>query len=63
MPVVLRAKGYRFWRYAADLDESPHVHAEQEGKEAEPVELLDDKNILEKMDESSISQLHLARRN
>lgn len=34
MPVVLRIKGYRFWFYAADLDEPPHVHVGKDGKEA-----------------------------
>jgi hypothetical protein len=34
MPVVLRIKGYRFWFYAADLDEPPHVHVGKEVKEA-----------------------------
>lgn len=34
MPVVLRAQGYKFWFYEADLDEPPHVHAGREGKEA-----------------------------
>ena len=34
MPVVLRVRGFRFWFYAADLDEPPHVHAGKEGKEA-----------------------------
>ena len=34
MPVVLRIKGYRFWFYAADLDEPPHVHVGTDGKEA-----------------------------
>ena len=34
MPVILRVRGYRFWFYAADLDEPPHVHVGKEGKEA-----------------------------
>jgi hypothetical protein len=34
MPVVLRANGYRFWFYEADLDEPPHVHVGRDGKEA-----------------------------
>jgi hypothetical protein len=34
MPVVLRIKGYKFWFYEADLDEPPHVHIGNEGKEA-----------------------------
>jgi hypothetical protein len=34
MPVVLRIKGYRFWFYAADLDEPPHVHVGKAGNEA-----------------------------
>ena len=34
MPVILRARGYRFWFYQADLDEPPHVHVGKEGKEA-----------------------------
>ena len=42
MPVVLRAKGYKFWFYEADLDEPPHVPVGREGREAkfwlQPVE-------------------------
>lgn len=34
MPVILRVKGYRFWFYAADLDEPPHVHVGKGGREA-----------------------------
>ncbi len=34
MPVILRAKGYKFWFYEADLDEPPHVHVGRDGKEA-----------------------------
>ena len=34
MPIVLRARGYRFWFYEADLGEPPHVHVGKEGKEA-----------------------------
>jgi hypothetical protein len=34
MPVVLRTKGYRFWFYAADLDEPPHVHVGRDGRRA-----------------------------
>jgi hypothetical protein len=34
MPVILRVKGYRFWFYAADLDEPPHVHVGKSGNEA-----------------------------
>ncbi len=34
MPVVLRARGYRFWFYEADLDEPPHIHVGKSGKEA-----------------------------
>jgi hypothetical protein len=34
MPVVLRANGYKFWFYEADLDEPPHVHAGKDGKVA-----------------------------
>lgn len=34
MPVILRVKGYRFWFYAADLDEPPHVHVGKGNSEA-----------------------------
>lgn len=34
MPVVLRAGGYRFWFYEADLNEPPHIHVGKSGKEA-----------------------------
>jgi hypothetical protein len=34
MPIVLRARGYRFWFYEADLDEPAHVHVGKEGQEA-----------------------------
>ena len=34
MPVVLRVKGYKFWFYEADLNESPHVHVGKESREA-----------------------------
>ena len=43
MPVVLRVKGYKFWFYEADLNESAHVHVGKEGREAKfwlsPVEV------------------------
>jgi hypothetical protein len=32
MPVLLRAKGFKFWFYEADLDEPPHVHVGKGGK-------------------------------
>jgi hypothetical protein len=32
MPVVLRIRGYRFWFYAVDLDEPPHIHVGKEDK-------------------------------
>ena len=45
MPVLLRAKGYRFEFYASDADEPPHVHVKRNGKHAkfwiEPVVLLE----------------------
>jgi hypothetical protein len=34
MPVVLRAMGYRFFFYEADLDEPPHIHVGKDAKEA-----------------------------
>jgi len=34
MPVILRAKGYRFWFYEVDLDEPAHVHVAKEGLQA-----------------------------
>jgi hypothetical protein len=34
MPTVLRARGYRFWFYQADLMEPPHVHVGKAGNEA-----------------------------
>jgi hypothetical protein len=34
MPVILRIRGYRFWFYAADLDEPPHVHVAKESIQA-----------------------------
>jgi hypothetical protein len=34
MPVVLYARGYRFWFYAVDLDEPAHVHVGKNGKRA-----------------------------
>lgn len=34
MPTLLRANGYRFFMYAADRDEPPHVHVEKEAKQA-----------------------------
>ena len=34
MPVILRIRGFRFWFYEADLDEPPHVHVGNEGREA-----------------------------
>jgi hypothetical protein len=34
MPTVLRAGPYRFFFYAGDRDEPPHVHAERDDKVA-----------------------------
>ena len=34
MPTVLRVGPYRFFFYAGDRDEPPHVHIEREGKVA-----------------------------
>jgi hypothetical protein len=34
MPTVLRSGAYRFFFYAGDRDEPPHVHAERAGCEA-----------------------------
>ena len=34
MPTVLRAKGFDFSFYSADLDEPPHVHIKKDGNEA-----------------------------
>lgn len=34
MPVVLRAAGYKFWFYEADLGEPPHVHVGRESRTA-----------------------------
>lgn len=34
MPIVLQARGYRFWFYSADLVEPPHVHVGKDGREA-----------------------------
>ena len=34
MPTVFIHKGYRFFFYAADLDEPMHVHVEKSGKHA-----------------------------
>ena len=34
MPTVLRAGPYRFFFYAGDRDEPPHVHVEREDKQA-----------------------------
>lgn len=34
MPTVFREKGYRFFFYAADLDEPMHVHVAKSGKHA-----------------------------
>lgn len=34
MPIILRAKGPKFWFYEADLDEPPHVHVGKDGREA-----------------------------
>jgi hypothetical protein len=34
MPTVFIQKGYRFFFYAADLDEPIHVHIEKSGKHA-----------------------------
>ena len=34
MPTLLRAYGFRFHFYAADLSEPPHVHVQKDGKEA-----------------------------
>jgi hypothetical protein len=43
MPVILRIRGYRFWFYEADLQESAHIHVGKDGKEAkywlEPIAL------------------------
>lgn len=43
MPTVLRVGPYRFFFYASDRDEPPHVHVEREDKVAkfwlEPVRL------------------------
>ncbi|MFQ5713000.1 MAG: DUF4160 domain-containing protein [Candidatus Scalinduaceae bacterium] len=32
MPTVLRIGSYRFFFYAGDKDEPPHIHVEQENK-------------------------------
>ena len=32
MPTVLRIGGYRFFFYASDRDEPPHVHVEREDR-------------------------------
>lgn len=34
MPTVLRIGAYRFFFYAGDRDEPPHVHVEREDKQA-----------------------------
>jgi hypothetical protein len=34
MPIILRVRGYKFWFYEADLNESPHVHIGKEAKVA-----------------------------
>jgi hypothetical protein len=34
MPTVLRVGPYRFFFYAGDRDEPPHVHVERDDKEA-----------------------------
>ena len=34
MPTVLRSGPYRFFFYAGDRDEAPHVHVEREDNEA-----------------------------
>lgn len=43
MPTVLRSGPYRFFFYAGDADEPPHVHVERDDSEAkfwlEPVRL------------------------
>ena len=43
MPTIMRRAGYRFFFYASDDGEPPHVHVEREGKVAkvwlEPVRL------------------------
>ena len=43
MPTVLRVGPYRYFFYAGDRDEPPHIHVEREGKIAkfwlEPVRL------------------------
>lgn len=34
MPTILRIGPYRFFFYAGDRDEPPHIHVERQGKEA-----------------------------
>jgi hypothetical protein len=44
MPIILRVKGYRFWFYEADLS-----LMWERGRDQEPVEFVDDRNILAKI--------------
>lgn len=45
MPVVLHARGCRFWFYKADWEEPPHIHVGKTGMEAkcrlDPISLLE----------------------
>jgi hypothetical protein len=45
MPTVLRSGPYRFFFYAGDLGEPPHVHIERENRQAkfwlDPIRLQD----------------------
>lgn len=34
MPLLLRAKGYRFYFFSQEIGEPPHVHVDKDGKSA-----------------------------